>query len=244
MTLTAILLGACAYLPTFSTPEPALAACAPYAANEELMSSCINREIVNVSDIRAVSDICSTLPTEANKECRRQWVWTASMSPEREGVDLLKVCQNDDECEFIVLESRVPDSYPEAVARCDYWVKTFAEDCVRHAVNRLLNSYPDDATLKEAAAQPHGEIIAGLIPSYLICFQRTECPDLGAMTSLCNTNLRELLSDPRSKCEMTLPDENGNIIPDPTRSGAPGSNVPPGPQGPPELGGPPAPAMP
>ena len=119
MSLAALLFAACAYVPTFGTAKPAIPACAPYAANAELLSSCVNREIVNVIDIRAVSAICGSLPSEANKECRRQWVWSASMSPQWEGVDLLKVCASEDECEFMVLESRVPDSYPEAVARCD-----------------------------------------------------------------------------------------------------------------------------
>ena len=243
MSLAALLLTACAYLPTFGNAEPAIPACAPYAANAELLSSCVNREIVNVLDIREVSAICSTLPTEAEKECRRQWVWSASMSPHWEGVDLLKVCASDDECEFMVLESRVPDSYPEAVARCDYWVKTFAEDCVRHAINRLFSTYPDDAKLKEAAAQPHGEILAGLIPSYLICQKRTACPDLGAMTSVCTDSLNQLLSDSNAHCTMEPPDESGNST-GATQGFAPGTRPPPGPQGPPELGGPPAPAIP
>jgi hypothetical protein len=237
MTLTALLLAACAYVPTFGTPAPALPACAPYAENAELLSSCVNREIGNVLDIRAVSAICSTLPTEAQKDCRRQWVWTASMNPVWEGVDLLKVCAGDDECAFMVLDARVPDSYPEAVARCDYWVKTYAEDCVRHAINRFLNTFPDDAALKEAAAQPHGEVIAGLMPGYLICLKRTECPDLGTLTSVCETSLAEILSDPYASCAMGLTDQNGNIRPDPNQGLAPGSLLPPGPKGPPGLGG-------
>ena len=237
MTLTALLLAACALVPTFSTPAPALPACAPYAKNAELLSACVNREIVNVLDIRAVSAICSTLPSDDQKECRRQWVWTAAMSPEWQGVDLLRVCAGDDECAFMVLDSRVPDSYPEAISRCDYWAKTYAEDCTRHAISRLFETRPDDAALKEAAEQPHGEIIAGLMPSYLICLKRTECPDLGKMTSVCKTSLAQLLSDSNARCQMTLPDENGNMATDPNAGYAPGTRVPPGPQGPPELGG-------
>lgn len=162
--------------------------CAPYAANESLRAACVTRVVLDVTDQAAATALCDTLPPDANAACRTRWVSEASKNAALEGGDLLQACNGVPDCAFVVLESRIAPTYEEQVLRCDYWAGKYAADCVGHAAQRLLNTHPDDDTLRAAAMGIHGERIAGMIPGYLRCSGRQTCPDLGPMTATCEAS--------------------------------------------------------
>lgn len=171
-------------------------ACAPYADNPALLASCVTNEAGALRSVDAVIALCDSLPAPDNTTCRVRWVHDASPDPQYEGGDLLRACNGDDDCSFVVLLSRPAPTYEEAIARCDAWAGVYAPDCAGHAALRLMSEGTTPAALRSAANSPHADVLAAIVARYARCAGSPVCPDLGPATPTCQAALAQLPPNP------------------------------------------------
>lgn len=178
-----------------ASPPAGAEACAAYTDNPALMASCVTQAAGALQSVDAVITLCDTLPAPDNTTCRVRWVNDASPNPVYEGGDLLRACNHDDDCAFVVLLSRPADTYEENIARCDAWAGRYASDCAGHAALRLMASAPSPMQLRAAADVAHADVLAGIAARYARCGGLAHCPDLGPATMICETTLAQLPPD-------------------------------------------------
>jgi hypothetical protein len=191
-------LGGCAQEP----PPPQAVGCDVYVGDIDLAAACVRLEALQQETPRGAERTCDRLPPPRNVQCRTEWVASMSDHPYLDRDELLSMCAGAPDCRFGVLDARPAGTYAAEAQECVALTGQFAPDCVGHAAQRLLRRTPDDQTLRAAAALPHGERLAGMVPGYLACTGRTVCPDLGRWTHVCTSTLA---SQPALACANTPP---------------------------------------
>jgi len=176
--------------------------CDVYGADVELEAACIRLEALGEETASEAAASCDRLPAPRNVSCRAAWVYSKSDRPEADRAELLDTCDGSPDCQFGVLDARPAGTYSLEVEECVSRVGRFASDCAGHAAQRLLLRNPSDAELRTAALLPHGDRLAGMVPSYLACSGRSTCPDLGPWTQVCVETMRHQGQLP---CSNVLP---------------------------------------
>jgi hypothetical protein len=178
------------------TPAPApvdpARPCDAYLSEPDVYAVCVSRTVTQQRDIHQAALVCDALPAPGNLSCRAGWVQVAATQPQAYPAtrsELLEFCAGSTDCAFYVLDQRVEGTALEQIQACADRTGRMAGDCAGHAVERFLRTRPDDDTLRAVLAGPLSDVLARKIPTYLVCSGRTVCPDLGAASARCASDI-------------------------------------------------------
>ena len=155
-----------------ATPPPG-DPCDPYLPEPAVYAFCVRRTTLAMP-VLAAGARCDTLPTELAADCRHAWVQSAVDRPETSRDELLAMCGGQADCAFEVIDRRSSLDPIRQVRDCDAWAGTYAEDCVRHALDVWKVSRPDDAAVAAVgeAARAHPEAFGAAVGIVRACAGR------------------------------------------------------------------------
>lgn len=168
----AIGVGACSGSQAVTMPGDA---CSAYTSDLDVRGYCITQHIDEVSDPKAMLELCASTGAYEG-DCRTRWVerWSIPNSGATDH-DVVSACLDDD-CRFIALDRRpVADIFAQ-MDRCK-GAGHFAEDCVRHAMQRWVVTKPDEAMVARmaAGAGPYPAVAATYAGQAVGCWHIGEC---------------------------------------------------------------------
>lgn len=166
--------------------------CDGYSSEPDVYAVCVSRTVTQQRDLHAAAQACDSLPAPASVSCRAGWVQVAATQPQAYPAsrnELLEFCAGSTDCAFYVLDQRVDGTALEQIQACSDRTGRMAGDCAGHAVERFLRTRPDDDALRAVLAGPLSDVLARKIPTYLACSGRTVCPDLGAASARCASDI-------------------------------------------------------
>jgi hypothetical protein len=167
--------------------------CVAYSSDADLLAACVIRSVLPIENPALALPVCDTLPGPRRAECRGRWVNAQSGFQSLSREVLLDACEGQPDCAFDALDARPQGTYADQVAACEALAGRYVDDCAGHAAQRLLEAHPTDEAILAAMHVPHADRLRMLIPTYMAVSGRTQCPDIGPTTAMCNDELQQEL---------------------------------------------------
>jgi len=181
--------------------------CGRFEADPELAQYCAYLDVQDEEDPEAVIAGCQASgPWE--QACRGEWVGTWGRGQTRFDVPtLLRVCGENHDCAFDVLEVHASGDVLVEVDACERHTGPHASDCVGHSLNRWLARQPDADQVARLAAldTPHAEAVGGAVAHAVFCLGAGTCAGSESVTAHCERSVEALKNRPGSCPETDAP---------------------------------------
>lgn len=129
--------------------------CSQYIENPDTYGYCIYKFAGGFPSVTEVDRLCP-MSGDWEKECRHAWV-SGRMNPNNgfETEDLLKVCDENIDCTFELLDFRPEDDVLAQMALCSKYTGSYGRDCTGHAMQRWWHSKPTEEDSIRVAQTPN-----------------------------------------------------------------------------------------
>lgn len=180
----------------------------------DLYGYCIYKYAGGIPTVAAV-DIYCPKAGRWDTDCRHSWV--AGRMAESSGVDmelLLKVCGDNPDCTFELLDFRPADDVVVQMRRCLEYTGKHADDCSSHALQRWYHTQPDAEEVARVVAfpTPYHDKMGYWVGAAVQCQGQGACPDNQQAGTFCRNAVENFAQAPTScpaSTKQPLPHNRG-----------------------------------